>query len=109
MTRYKSSNSGGDCQRTCNAMRGALASIIADPDCCAASKAIARDALTYHVNSASADDMSLVPEMIGALVEAKRELWSIARHQWNLADFKNWAVVQQIDGVLAKARGGTDG
>lgn len=39
-------------------LRGALASIIADPDCCAASKAIARDALTYHANSANTEDMS---------------------------------------------------
>lgn len=58
MPRYKSSNSAGDCQRACNAMRGALASIIADPDCCAASKAIARDALTYHPNSPVPHDMS---------------------------------------------------
>lgn len=39
-------------------LRGALASIIADPDCCATSKAIARDALTYHAEPASADDTS---------------------------------------------------
>lgn len=39
--------------------RGALVSIIADPDCCAVSKTIARDALTYHANSADTDDMSL--------------------------------------------------
>lgn len=39
-------------------LRGALASIIADPDCCDASKAIARDALTYHADSANTEDMS---------------------------------------------------
>lgn len=43
-------------------LRGALASIIADPDCCAASKAIARDALTYHANSADTEDMSYEQE-----------------------------------------------
>lgn len=31
-------------------LRGALASIIADPDCCAASKSIARDALRRSVD-----------------------------------------------------------
>lgn len=43
-----------------DAARGALASIIGDPDCCAASKAIARDGLTYHANSANVDDTSCV-------------------------------------------------
>lgn len=39
-----------------------------------------------------------------ALVEAKREMWLAARSQWTLADFKNWAVIQQIDGALSDAR-----
>jgi len=43
-------------------------------------------------------------ELVEALVEAKRELWMIARGQWTLADFKNWAVIQQIDAALNRAR-----
>jgi hypothetical protein len=46
----------------------------------------------------------LVAEMTAALVAAKREMWIAARHQWTLADFKNWAVIQQIDAALDKAR-----
>ena len=40
-----------------------------------------------------------------ALIEAKKALWIAARDQWNLSDFKNWAVVQQIDAALTKADG----
>lgn len=43
-------------------------------------------------------------QMIAALVEAKREMWCIARTQWTMADFKNWAVIQQIDAALDAAR-----
>lgn len=43
-------------------------------------------------------------DLYEALVEAKRELWAGARHQWTSADFKNWAVIQQIDAALAKAK-----
>jgi|GEM_PF-2845112 len=39
-------------------LRGSLAAIVADPDCCLASKAIARDGLTYHANSADVEDTS---------------------------------------------------
>lgn len=45
--------------------------------------------------------------LLEALVEAKREMWSIARHQWTMADFKNWAVIQQIDAALALAKSET--
>lgn len=40
-----------------------------------------------------------------ALIEAKKELWMLSRVQWRLADFKNLAVVQQIDAALQKADG----
>lgn len=43
-------------------------------------------------------------EQSAALVEAKREMWVGARSQWTLADFKNWAVIQQIDAALTKGR-----
>jgi hypothetical protein len=39
-----------------------------------------------------------------ALVEAKREMWIGARSQWTMEDFKNWAVIQQIDDALAALR-----
>ena len=41
-----------------------------------------------------------------ALVEAKREMWIGTRDRWTMADFKNWAVIQQIDAALAAIRGG---
>lgn len=41
---------------------------------------------------------------VEALVQAKREMWMIARNQWTMADFKSWAVIQQIDAALAVAR-----
>lgn len=40
-----------------------------------------------------------------ALIEAKKALWTGARDQWTMADFKNWAVIQQIDAALTKATG----
>ena len=49
--------------------------------------------------------MAAAPDLVEALVAAKRELWEGARGQWNVEDFKNWAVVQQIDAALRKARG----
>lgn len=45
------------------------------------------------------------PDLLEALIAAKRELWDIAREQWNLEDFNNWAVVQQINAALEKADG----
>jgi hypothetical protein len=45
------------------------------------------------------------PDLYDALVEAKKEMWLSARHQWTLADFNNWAVVQQINAALTKADG----
>lgn len=45
------------------------------------------------------------PDLRAALIEAKREMWSMCRHQWNLSDFKNFAVIQQIDAALQKADG----
>lgn len=44
-------------------------------------------------------------EMHAALVAAKQEMWLSARASWNMADFKNWAIVQQIDAALEKADG----
>lgn len=43
-------------------------------------------------------------EMMSALIAAKMAMWIDARHQWTMADFKNWAVIQQIDAALDKAR-----
>ncbi len=40
------------------------------------------------------------PALAAALVEAKREMWMAARDQWNLSDFNNWAVIQQINAAL---------
>jgi len=48
--------------------------------------------------------IAAAPDMYEALKQAKREMWDMARHQWALSDFKNWAVIQQIDAALAKAR-----
>lgn len=67
--------------------RGEVAAICRGPDCEALGKMFAA-----------------APAMIAALAEAKREMWLIARHQWTLADFKNWAVIQQIDAALNAAR-----
>ena len=39
-----------------------------------------------------------------ALIAAKREMWIGARDHWTLADFKNWAVIQDIDAALVEAR-----
>ena len=48
-----------------------------------------------------------------ALVEAKREMWIGARDHWTMEDFKNWAVIQQIqsaiDSVRAALKGGANG
>lgn len=49
--------------------------------------------------------LAAAPDLREALVEAKKALWIGARGRWNLADFKNWAVVQQIDAALTKADG----
>lgn len=45
------------------------------------------------------------PDLRDALVEAKRALWIGARDKWNMSDFKNWAVIQQIDAALSRADG----
>ena len=49
--------------------------------------------------------IAAAPELYAALVEAKREMWLAARSTWTMSDFKNWAVVQQIDAALEKADG----
>lgn len=49
--------------------------------------------------------IAAAPDLLEALIAAKRELWDIAREQWNLEDFNNWAVVQQINAALEKADG----
>jgi hypothetical protein len=40
-----------------------------------------------------------------ALIAAKQEMWMMCRTSWNMADFKNFAVVQQIDAALTLADG----
>lgn len=59
----------------------------------------------WPVMEANARLISAAPDMLEALIEAKREMWISARHQWTMADFKNWAVIQKIDAALTKARG----
>ena len=58
-----------------------------------------------QVRGANARAIAATPLLIAALVEAKREMWLSARAQWTMADFKNWAVIQQIDAALDAARG----
>ena len=45
------------------------------------------------------------PILLAALIEAKKEMWMSARTHWTLADFKNWAIIQQIDAALTLATG----
>jgi hypothetical protein len=52
-----------------------------------------------------ADLNGAAEDLYYALVAAKRELWDRDRHAFNLSDFKKFAVVQQIDAALSKARG----
>lgn len=44
-------------------------------------------------------------DLHAALIAAKQEMWLAARHQWTMADFNNWAVIQQINAALQKADG----
>lgn len=53
-----------------------------------------------EIESREKAEAALAP-MREALVASKRELWDGARHSWTLEDFKNWAVVQQIDAALS--------
>lgn len=59
---------------------------------------------TCFQDEAHANLIKSAPALMAALIEAKREMWMIARDQWTMADFKNWAVIQQIDAALVKAR-----
>lgn len=43
--------------------------------------------------------------LMDALKAAKSQMWIDARAAWTMADFKNWAVIQQIDAALTKADG----
>lgn len=47
----------------------------------------------------------IVDGLIAAAVSAKREMWLAARQHWTLSDFKNWAVIEQIDAALEMADG----
>lgn len=47
----------------------------------------------------------VAPALYAALVEAKKALWMEHRHMWNLEDFNNFAVVQQINAALTRADG----
>ena len=54
--------------------------------------------------TSSPDAVEALVKAEAALVEAKREMWIGARSQWTMEDFKNWAVIQQIDDALAALR-----
>lgn len=54
---------------------------------------------------ANAALIAAAPLLRDALIAAKQEMWLAARDQWTMADFKNWAVIQQIDAALDAARG----
>ena len=56
-------------------------------------------------SAVSRGPVEVAPALYAALVEAKREMWMSARHQWNLSDFNNWAVIQQINAALTLADG----
>lgn len=43
-------------------------------------------------------------EAKAALIEVKREMWREAQPKWTMADFLNWAIVQQITSAIARAR-----
>lgn len=45
------------------------------------------------------------PALYAALVEAKREMWAWSRDQWNIEDFNNFAVIQQINAALTLTDG----
>jgi len=42
----------------------------------------------------------IVDGLIAAAVAMKREMWLAARPHWNLSDFSNWAVIQQVNAAL---------
>jgi hypothetical protein len=54
---------------------------------------------------ANARLIGAAPDLYVALVEAKKEMWLSARHQWTREDFNNWAIIQQINAALTKADG----
>lgn len=56
-----------------------------------------------QMDSANAHLIAAAPDLYDALVNAKKEMWLDARSSWTLTDFKNWAVIQQIDAALTKA------
>jgi hypothetical protein len=56
-------------------------------------------------DEANAKAIAALPDLYGALIEAKREMWDMARASWTRDDFKNWAVIQQIDAALTNADG----
>lgn len=66
-----------------------------------------RHTVTQTVDQALAIALlfTAAPDLKAALIEAKRELWKLSMREWNLSDFKNFAVVQQIDRALQKADG----
>lgn len=44
-------------------------------------------------------------DLVEALVAAKQHMWIDAASHWTMADFKSWAIIQQIDAALTKADG----
>lgn len=47
----------------------------------------------------------MIAALYAALVEAKKALWMEHRQMWNLKDFNNFAVVQQINAALTLSDG----
>lgn len=47
----------------------------------------------------------VAPALYAALVAAKREMWDMARRDWTMSDFNNWAVMQQINAALTLSDG----
>ena len=47
----------------------------------------------------------IVEDLIAAVVAAKREMWLGARSYWTLSDFRNWALIEQINAALERADG----
>ena len=47
---------------------------------------------------------ALAADLVEGLRTVKREMWAEARRFWTVEDFRNWATIQMIDALIAKAR-----
>lgn len=47
----------------------------------------------------------VAPALYHALIAAKKEMWDMARRDWTMGDFNNWAVMQQINAALTLSDG----